>query len=339
MSRVKAVQVSKPGGNFEIVERPIPEPARGQVRIKVEACGICHSDALVKEGHWPGIQYPRVPGHEIAGRIDAVGPDVTLWKRGQRVGVGWHGGHDFTCEACRRGDFLFCQFGKITAISFDGGYAEYMIANAEAVAAIPDDLPADQAAPLLCAGITVYNSLRNSGARGGDLVAVQGIGGLGHLGIQYARQMGFRTVAIGRGGDKGPLARKLGAHEYVDTSAGAPAEALQKLGGARVILATAPDSKAISALVDGLAANGKLVIVGASPEPLTITPLQLIGARRSIQGWPSGTAKDSEDTMQFSALTGVRPMIERYPLEKAADAYQQMISGKARFRVVLTMVG
>ncbi|PYX64768.1 MAG: alcohol dehydrogenase [Acidobacteria bacterium] len=339
MSRVKAVQVSKPGGNFEIVERPIPEPARGQVRIKVEACGICHSDALVKEGHWPGIQYPRVPGHEIAGRIDAVGADVTLWKRGQRVGVGWHGGHDFTCEACRRGDFLLCQVGKITAISFDGGYAEYMIANAEAVAAIPDDLPADQAAPLLCAGITVYNSLRNSGARGGDLVAVQGIGGLGHLGIQYARQMGFRTVAIGRGGDKGPLARKLGAHEYVDTSAGAPAEALQKLGGARVILATAPDSKAISALVDGLAANGKLVIVGASPEPLTITPLQLIGARRSIQGWPSGTAKDSEDTMQFSALTGVRPMIERYPLEKAADAYQQMISGKARFRVVLTMVG
>jgi len=339
MSRMKAVQVSKPGGNFEIVERPIPEPARGQVRIKVEACGICHSDALVKEGHWPGIQYPRVPGHEIAGRIDAVGPDVTLWKRGQRVGVGWHGGHDFTCEACRRGDFLFCQFGKITAISFDGGYAEYMIANAEAVAAIPDDLPADQAAPLLCAGITVYNSLRNSGARGGDLVAVQGIGGLGHLGIQYARQMGFRTVAIGRGGDKGPLARKLGAHEYVDTSAGAPAEALQKLGGARVILATAPDSKAISALVDGLAANGKLVIVGASPEPLTITPLQLIGARGSIQGWPSGTAKDSEDTMQFSALTGVRPMIERYPLEKAADAYQQMISGKARFRVVLTMGG
>ena len=339
MSRMKAVQVSKPGGNFEIVERPIPEPARGQVRIKVEACGICHSDALVKEGHWPGIQYPRVPGHEIAGRIDAVGADVTLWKRGQRVGVGWHGGHDFTCEACRRGDFLLCQVGKITAISFDGGYAEYMIANAEAVAAIPDDLPADQAAPLLCAGITVYNSLRNSGARGGDLVAVQGIGGLGHLGIQYARQMGFRTVAIGRGGDKGPLARKLGAHEYVDTSAGAPAEALQKLGGARVILATAPDSKAISALVDGLAANGKLVIVGASPEPLTITPLQLIGARRSIQGWPSGTAKDSEDTMQFSALTGVRPMIERYPLEKAADAYQQMISGKARFRVVLTMVG
>ncbi len=339
MSRMKAVQVSKPGGNFEVVERPVPEPARGQVRIKVEACGICHSDVLVKEGLWPGIQYPRVPGHEIAGRIDALGADVTNWKRGQRVGVGWHGGHDFTCEACRSGDFMLCQSGKITAISFDGGYAEYMIANAEAVAAIPDDLAADQAAPLLCAGVTVYNSLRNSGARAGDLVAVQGIGGLGHLGIQYARQMGFRTVAIGRGGDKAPLARKLGAHEYVDTSAGAPAEALQKLGGARVILATAPDSKSMSALVDGLAGNGKLLIVGAGPETLSVTPLQLIGGRRSIQGWPGGTAKDSQDTMQFSALTGVRPMIERYPLEKAADAYQQMMSGKARFRVVLIMGG
>ncbi len=339
MSRMKAVQVSKPGGNFEVVERPVPEPARGQVRIKVEACGICHSDVLVKEGLWPGIQYPRVPGHEIAGRIDALGADVTNWNRAQRVGVGWHGGHDFTCEACRSGDFMLCQSGKITAISFDGGYAEYMIANAEAVAAIPDDLAADQAAPLLCAGVTVYNSLRNSGARAGDLVAVQGIGGLGHLGIQYARQMGFRTVAIGRGGDKAPLARKLGAHEYVDTSAGAPAEALQKLGGARVILATAPDSKSMSALVDGLAGNGKLLIVGAGPEPLSVTPLQLIGGRRSIQGWPGGTAKDSQDTMQFSALTGVRPMIERYPLEKAADAYQQMMSGKARFRVVLIMGG
>ncbi len=336
---MKAVQVSQAGGNFELVERPIPQPGRGQVRIKVEACGICHSDAQVKEGLWPGIQYPRVPGHEIAGRIDAVGPDVTNWKPGQRVGVGWHGGHCFQCEPCRRGDFILCQFGKITGISFDGGYAEYMVAPAEAVAAIPDDLPSAEAAPLLCAGITVYNSLRNAGARAGDLVAVQGIGGLGHLGIQYARQMGFRTVAIGRGKDKESLVRKLGAHEYVDTSAGAPAESLQKLGGARVILATAPDSKSISAVVDGLAANGKLVIVGASPEPLTITPLQLIGARRSIQGWPSGTAKDSEDTMQFSALTGVRPMIERYPLEKAAEAYDQMISGRARFRVVLTMGG
>jgi len=334
---MKAVQVSKAKGNFEVVERPTPEPARGQVRIKVEACGVCHSDELVKEGLWPGIQYPRVPGHEIAGRIDAVGPDVTQWKKGQRVGVGWHGGHCFVCDACRRGDFALCQNGKITAITFDGGYAEYVVVPAEAVAAMPDDLPAADAAPLLCAGITVYNSLRNSGARGGDLVAVQGIGGLGHLGIQYARQMGFRTVAIGRGKDKQPLAKKLGAHDYVDTSAGAPAEALQKLGGAHVILATAPDSKSISALVDGLAGNGTLLIVGAGFESLTVTPLQLIGGRKALQGWPGGTAKDSEDTLRFSALSGVRPMIERYPLEKAAEAYDQMISGRARFRVVLTM--
>jgi D-arabinose 1-dehydrogenase-like Zn-dependent alcohol dehydrogenase len=336
---MKAVQISKPGGNFEVVERLIPEPGRGQVRIKVEACGLCYSDSLVKEGHFPGIQYPRVPGHEIAGRIDAIGADVTLWKPGQRVGVGWHGGHCFQCDACRRGDFILCQFEKVTAISFDGGYAEYMVAPAEAVAAIPDDLPADQAAPLLCAGITVFNSLRNSGARAGELVAVQGIGGLGHLGIQYAHRMGFRTVAIGRGKDKEPLARKLGAHEYVDTSAGAPAQALQKLGGARLILATAPDSKSISALVDGLAGNGKLWVVGADAEALTISPLQIISGRKAIQGWASGTAKDSEDTLRFSSLSGVRPMIERYPLEKAAEAYDQMISGRARFRVVLTMGG
>jgi len=334
---MKVVQISKPGGNFEVVERPIPEPGRGQVRIKVEACGICHSDALVKEGMWPGLQYPRVPGHEIAGRIDKIGPDVTLWKPGQRVGVGWHGGHCFECEPCRRGDFVNCKFEKITAIHFDGGYQEYMVAPAEAVAAMPDDLPADEAAPLLCAGITVYNALRNSGAHGGELVAVQGIGGLGHLGIQYARQMGFRTVAIGRGADKQALAKKLGAHEYIDTNAGPPAEALQKLGGAKVILATAPDSKAMSALMDGVGANGKLLVVGAGFEPLTITPLQLISGRKAIQGWFSGTARESEDTLQYSSLTGVRPMIERYPLEKAAEGYQQMMSGKARFRVVLTM--
>jgi D-arabinose 1-dehydrogenase-like Zn-dependent alcohol dehydrogenase len=334
---MKAVQVSKPGGNFEVVERPIPEPGRGQVRIKVEACGICYSDALVKEGHWPGIQYPRVPGHEIAGRVDAIGPDVKLWKPGQRVGVGWHGGHCFVCDACRRGDFMLCESEEITAITFDGGYSEYMVVPAEAVAAMPDDLPAAEAAPLLCAGITVFNSLRNSGARAGDTVAVQGIGGLGHLGIQYSRQMGFRTIAVGRGKDKQALARKLGAHEYVDTNAGSPAEALQKLGGARVILATAPDSKSISALMDGVAGNGKLLVVGAGMESLTVTPLQIIGRRRAIQGWPSGTAKDSEDTLRFSSLTGVRPMIERYPLEKAAEAYDQMISGRARFRVVLTM--
>ena len=334
---MKAVQVSKPGGNFELVERPTPELARNQVRIKVEACGICHSDALVKEGHGPGIQYPRVPGHEIAGRIDAVGADVTNWQVGQRVGVGWHGGHCFTCDACRRGDFINCRNEKITGISHDGGYAEYVVVPAESVAAIPDDLPAAEAAPLFCAGITVFNALRNSGARAGDLVAVQGIGGLGHLGIQYARQMGFRTFAIGRGKDKEPLARKLGAAHFVDTASCDPAQELQKFGGARVILATAPDSKSISAVVNGLSNNGKLVVVGASMEPITVTPIQLISGRKAIQGWASGTAKDSEDTMQFSALTGVRPMIERYPLEKANEAYQQMISGRARFRVVLTM--
>jgi len=334
---MKAVHVSKAGGDFELVERPIPEPERDQVRIKVEACGVCHSDVMVKDGLWPGLAYPRVPGHEIAGRIDSVGADVKIWKPGQRVGVGWHGGHCFTCDPCRRGDFILCRFEKITSLSFDGGYAEYVIVPAEAVAAMPDDLPSPEAAPLLCAGVTVYNPLRNSGARAGDLVAVQGIGGLGHLGIQCARQMGFRTVAIGRGADKEPLARKLGAHEYVDGGVSAPAEALLKLGGARVILATAPDAKSVSALVDGLAPGGKLIVVGAAPEPLSISPLQIILARRSVHGWPSGTAKDSEDTLAFSLLTGVRPMIERYPLEKATEAYQQMISGRARFRAVLTM--
>jgi D-arabinose 1-dehydrogenase-like Zn-dependent alcohol dehydrogenase len=288
---------------------------------------------------WPGLQYPRVPGHEIAGRIDAVGADVTLWKPGQRVGVGWHGGHCFVCDPCRRGDFILCRNGKVTALHFDGGYAEYMIAPEEAVAAIPDAIPAAEAAPLLCAGITVYNPLRNVGARPGDLVAVQGIGGLGHLGIQYARQMGFRTVALGRNKDKEPLAKKLGAHEYIDTVAGNPMDELQKLGGARVILATAPDAKSISPLVDGLAPGGKLLVLGADAQPMTISPLQLIMTRRSVVGWPSGTAKDSEDTLNFSALTGVRPMIEKYPLEKAAEAYEQMISGRARFRVVLTVTG
>ena len=337
MSKMKAVQVSKPGGNFELVERSIPEPGRNQVRLKVEACGICHSDALVKEGHWPGIQYPRVPGHEIAGRIDAAGADVSNWKPGQRVGVGWHGGHDFTCNACRRGDFINCKNEKITGISHDGGYQEYMIVPAEAVAAIPEELAAADAAPLLCAGITVFNALRNSGARAGDLVAVQGIGGLGHLGVQYARQMGFRTFAIGRGKDKEELARKLGAAHYVDTAAGNPAAELQKFGGARVILATAPDSKAMSALVNGLSSNGKLVVVGAAMDPITVTPIQLIQGSKSVAGWASGIATDSEDTMQFSVLSGVCPMIEKYPLEKAAEAYEQMISGRARFRVVLTM--
>ncbi|MGO8984601.1 MAG: alcohol dehydrogenase [Terriglobales bacterium] len=337
MLKMKAVQVSKAGGNFELVERNIPDPGRNQVRIKVEACGICHSDTLVKEGLWPGLQYPRVPGHEIAGRIDAVGADVSNWKPGQRVGVGWHGGHCFVCDPCRRGDFINCRNEKITAITHDGGYQEYMVSPAEAVAVIPDDLPAAEAAPLLCAGITVFNALRHSGAHSGELVAVQGIGGLGHLGIQYAKQMGFRTFAIGRGKDKEALARKLGAAHYVDTAAGDPAAELQKFGGARIILATAPDSKSMSALFDGLSSNGKLIVVGASPDPIGVTPFQLIRGRKALQGWASGHAKDSEDTMEFSALSGVRPMIEKFPLEQATGAYNQMISGKARFRVVLTM--
>lgn len=334
---MKAIQVSKPGGDFELVERPIPQPGRSQVRIKVEACGICHSDVLAKGGYWPGLQYPRVPGHEIAGRIDAVGPDVTNWTQGQRVGVGWHGGHCFVCEPCRRGDFIVCRNEKITGLSYDGGYAEYMIAPAEAVAAIPEDLPADLAAPLMCAGITVYNPMRRSGVMAGQLVAIQGIGGLGHLGVQYARQMGFRTVAIARGADKEALAKKLGAHHYIDSAANDPADELQKLGGANLILATAPDSKSMSPLVGGLGPNGKLLIVGAGGESLDVTPIALITKRLSIQGWASGTAMDSEDTMRFSSLTGVRPMIEKYPLEKAAEAFERMLSGKARFRAVLTM--
>ncbi len=337
MKRMKAAQIGKAKGNWELVERDVPEPGPGQVRIKVEACGICHSDMFVKEGLWPGLQFPRIPGHEVAGRIDALGGGVTEWKPGQRVGVGWHGGHCFKCEACRRGDFILCQNAKVTGISHDGGYAEYMISPAEAVAAMPGDLPADEAAPLLCAGITVFNSLRHAGATAGDIVAVQGVGGLGHLGIQYAQRMGFETVALARGKEKEALARKLGARHYLDSAAGSTAEALQKLGGARVILATAPDAKSISALVGGLAPNGQLLIVAAALEPLSISALDLISRRRSIQGWPSGTAVDSEDTLRFSALAQVRPMIEKFPLAKVAEGYDRMITGKARFRAVLTM--
>jgi D-arabinose 1-dehydrogenase-like Zn-dependent alcohol dehydrogenase len=336
-TKMKAAQINKPGGDFELVEREIPEPGTGQVRVKVEACGICHSDVLVKEGLWPGIQYPRVPGHEIAGRVDAVGDNVTQWKKGQRVGVGWHGGHCFVCEQCRRGDFAMCVNRKVTGIDFDGGYAEYMIAPASAVALIPDELPPEEAGPFMCAGVTVYNALRNSGARGGDVVAVHGIGGLGHLGVQYARQMGFKTVALGRGKDKGPLAKKLGAHQYIDTDAVDVVAELQKLGGARAILATAPSAKAISALVEGLSPSGTLLVPAAPNEPLTMSVLPLIMGRRSVSGCYSGTAKDSQDTLEFSALTGVHPMIEKYPLSRAAEAYEQMHSGKVRFRVVLTM--
>src|SRR5438309_7994427 len=328
-TKMKAAQIGKPGGDFELIERGIPEPGAGQIRVKVDACGICHSDVLVKEGLWPGLQYPRVPGHEIAGRVDALGDRVTNWKKGERVGVGWHGGHDFVCHQCRRGDFGMCVNRKVTGIDFDGGYAEYMIAPAAALAAIPDDLPAQEAGPFMCAGVTVFNALRNSGARGGDVVAVHGIGGLGHLGVQYARQMGFVTVAIGRGRDKELLARKLGAHHYIDSGADEAAAELQKLGGARVILATAPNAKAISALVDGLSVDGKLLIPAAPAEPLGLSVLPLIMGRRSVAGWYSGTAMDSQETLKFSVLSGVLPMNEVFLLERVAEAYERMISGKA----------
>jgi len=334
---MKAAQISKPGGDFEIVEREIPKPEAGQVRIKVQACGVCHSDVLTKEGGLPGIQYPRVPGHEVAGVIDELGPNVAEWKQGQRVGVGWHGGQDGTCLACRRGDFRNCKNLKIAGISYDGGYQQYMIAPVEALAAIPDSLSDVEAAPLLCAGITTFNALRHSGAMPGDLVAVQGIGGLGHLGVQFASKFGYKVAAIGRGPANGVLAKKLGAHLYIDSKATNAAQELQKLGGAQVILATAPSSKAMSELIDGLGPNGKLLVVGAAFEPIEATPVQLIFGSRSIQGWASGTAVDSEDTLRFAELSGVRPMVETFPLEKAAEAYARMLSGNAQFRVVLTM--
>jgi D-arabinose 1-dehydrogenase-like Zn-dependent alcohol dehydrogenase len=339
MSQMTAVQVSNPGGSFEVVKRTVPEPGPNTVRIKIQACGVCHSDAFVKEGHWPGLQYPRVTGHEVAGVIDAVGPGVTIWKKGQRVGVGWHGGHCGQCVPCRRGDFMGCTYFQVTGFQEDGGYAQYMIARSEAVAAIPDTLSPVEAAPILCAGITTFNSLRYSGAKAGDLVAVQGLGGLGHLGIQFASKMGYDTVAIGRGKDKEALALKLGAARYLDTETINAAGELTKMGGASVILATAPNSKSMSELIDGLGVGGKLLVVGASADPIQVTPIQLIGARRSIQGWPSGSARDSEETLNFCALTGIRPMVETFPLDQAAAAYDRMLSGKARFRVVLTMNG
>src|SRR5580704_7868303 len=337
VAQMKAAQVLKPGADFEIVEREIPEPGARQVRIKVQACGVCHSDVLTKEGLWPGIQYPRVPGHEVAGIIDEVGAGVSEWTKGQRVGVGWHGGHDGTCRECRRGDFRNCQNVKVCGISYDGGYQQYMVAPAEALVAIPESLRDVDAAPLLCAGITTYNALRHSGAMPGDLVAVLGIGGLGHLGIQFANKFGYQVAAIGRGSENVVLAKKLGASVYIDSAAAKPAEELQKLGGARVIVATAPNSKAMSELIDGLGPNGTLMVIGAAFDPIEVTPLQLISGSRGIQGWASGTPADSEDTLHFAEISGVRPMIETYPLEKAAEAYERMLSGKAQFRVVLTM--
>jgi D-arabinose 1-dehydrogenase-like Zn-dependent alcohol dehydrogenase len=336
-TKMKVAQINNPGGDFELVERDIPEPGPGQVRVKVEACGVCHSDIFVKEGLWPGLQYPRVPGHEIAGHLDALGQGVTTWRIGARVGVGWHGGHDFVCDECRRGDFAMCVNRKVTGIDSDGGYAEYVVAPAETLAAIPDQLPAEEAGPFMCAGVTVFNALRNSGARPGEVVVVQGIGGLGHLGVQYARKMGFKTVAVGLGRDKEPLAKKLGAHHYVDSSAVDTVAELQKLGGARVILATAPNAKAISDLVGGLGVNGNLLIPAAPNDPLTVSMFPLILGRRQISGWYSGSARDSQDTLEFSALSDVHPMIEKFSFGRVAEAYERMYSGKVRFRAVLMM--
>jgi D-arabinose 1-dehydrogenase-like Zn-dependent alcohol dehydrogenase len=338
VASMKVAQISKPGSAFEIIEREIPEPEAGQVRIRVQACGVCHSDVLTKDGLIPGIQYPRIPGHEVAGVIDEVGAGVSVWTKGQRVGVGWHGGHDNTCRECRRGDFTHCQNMKIPGIHYDGGYQEYMVAPVEALAAIPDALSDTEAAPLLCAGVTTYNALRHSGALPGDLVAIQGIGGLGHLGVQFASKCGYKVVAIGRGPENAVLAKKLGAVLYIDSQATTAAQQLRSLGGAKVILATAPNSKAMSDLIDGLGPNGTLLVVGATGDPIQVTPLQLITALvRSLHGWASGIPTDSEDTLQFAELTGVRPMIETYPLERADEAYARMISGNAQFRVVLTM--
>jgi D-arabinose 1-dehydrogenase-like Zn-dependent alcohol dehydrogenase len=336
MAAMRVVQVSRPKGSLEIVERPIPGPGAGQVRIKVQACGICHSDSLTKEGLLPGIQYPRVPGHEVAGVIDAVGPGVPGWQPGQRVGVGWNGGYCGYCDHCRRGDFFACVRGQTTGVTYDGGYGEYMIAPASAVALMPAELPPTEAAPLMCAGLTTFNALRNSGARAGDVVAVLGLGGLGHLGVQYAAKMGFHTVGIARGKDKEPLARQLGASVYIDSQAQDPAGELQKLGGAKAILATATSGDAMSAVQGGLATNGTMLVIGAA-ESMQVSPILLLMGNRSIKGWYSGTSIDSQDTLAFSQLTGVRPMTETYPLERASEAYERMMSGKARFRVVLTM--
>jgi D-arabinose 1-dehydrogenase-like Zn-dependent alcohol dehydrogenase len=337
MAKNLAVQVGKAGGEFELVEREMPQPGTGEVRIKVAACGICHSDQLVKRGGFPGLTYPRIPGHEVAGVVDEVGTGVAEWKKGDRVGVGWHGGHCFVCESCRRGDFVTCSREAITGVTRDGGYQQYMLARHEGVALLPDGLEWAEAGPLMCAGITTYNSLRHSGAKPGDLVGVLGIGGLGHLGVQFAAKFGYRVVGIGRGPENAALAKKLGAFEYIDSRATKAAEQLKKLGGAKVILATAPNAKAMAEVIDGLGVGGKLLVVGAPFEPMEVSVMQLLMARRGIQGWPSGTAMDSQDTLQFSAYAGVRPMIEKYPLEKAKEAYERMESGKSEFRVVLTM--
>jgi D-arabinose 1-dehydrogenase-like Zn-dependent alcohol dehydrogenase len=333
---MKSIRVEQAKGPFKLVDEKIVEPARGHVRIKVQACGVCHSDMFTKEGILPGISYPRSPGHEIAGVIEALGEDCGEWKVGDRVGVGWHGGNCFRCDPCRRGDFVDCKFLKIPGISYDGGYAAHVIAPIEALAHIPDALRPEEAAPLMCAGITTFNALRHSGAGPGDLVGIQGIGGLGHLGIQFAAKSGYDVVAIGRGEDKQELATKLGARRYIDSGRQDVAAELNKEGGAAVILVTAPDPKAIGALVDGLGVRGRLVVVGASTDPFAVSSFALIGAQRTIIGWASGTSKDSEDTLKFAAQTGVRAMIETFPIERAAEGYERMMTGKVRFRAVLT---
>jgi len=333
---MRAVQVTKAGGPFELVERDVPEPGPREVRVKVQACGVCHSDVIVKEGVFPGIAYPRVPGHEVVGVIDATGDSVPEWKRGQRVGVGWYGGHCGHCRSCRKGDFLLCANGKIAGISYDGGYADYMIAPFEALARVPEELAAADAAPLLCAGITTFNALRNSGVRAGDTVAILGIGGLGHLGVQFAAKKGSRTIAIARGNDKEALAQQLGAHHYIDSTSKDVAATLRELGGAKIILSTVTSSQAMTATLGGLSPDGKMVVVGASPDPIEVSPFLLIGGRKGVVGWPSGTSIDSEETLAFSVLANIRPMIETMPLERASEAYDRMMKGDARFRMVLT---
>jgi D-arabinose 1-dehydrogenase-like Zn-dependent alcohol dehydrogenase len=337
MPKMRAVQVPYANGPFELVEREIPEPGPGQVRIKVQACGVCHSDSFTKAGQWPGIVYPRVPGHEAIGIVDAIGSGVAGWTLGDRAGIGWNGGYCGYCDPCRRGDFFACRTATyITGITSDGGYADYAVARAEAVARVPEGLSAVEGGPLMCAGVTTYNCLRHSGARWGDLVAVLGLGGLGHLGVQYAAKMGFKTVAIARGQDKAALAATLGASHYIDSRAQDPAAELQKLGGAKVILATVTAGDAMAAAVGGLGVRGKLMIVGAA-QSMQFSPVQLLGGQTSIQGWYSGMAIDSEDTLAFSAQTGVRSMNEVFPLERAGEGYERMMSGKARFRVVLSI--
>ena len=334
---MKAVQAVSPGQPFKRTTLPDPHPGAGEVRIRIKACGICHSDLFVRNGLFPGIAYPRIPGHEVVGKIDEVGRDVQDFKSGDLVGVGWHGGHCFTCPACRSGDFLLCSRGLITGISMDGGYAEFMVAREQALARVPEGMDPAMAAPLLCAGVTTYNALRHAGARPGDLVGILGVGGLGHLGIQFSHKMGYRTVALSSGPEKEELSKSLGADHYIDMKSGDPVDTLRKMGGARIILATAPNSSVISRLVDGLGSNGTLILLGVDNEPLTVSPLQLIGGRKSLKGWPSGHAMDSEETLNFANLAGIHAMVERFPLDETEEAYHVMIQNRARFRVVLTL--